>query len=206
MTEQPFFSVVGLLLAAGNSSRFGSPKQLAKVKSELLIQKTLNQFNASQVNEIYLVLGAYASQIKPQIPAHINVIEVSGWQEGMGTSIATAVKDIKLHQHENRPTLFSHVMIGLADQINLSTAGFNQLLTKAKQEPNKIIAAQYDNAYGAPCIFPRFCFEELAELQGEQGAKKLIKRHLQSVSLLPLPEAAIDIDTQAQLATWSKGK
>ena len=179
---------------------------MAEIGSDVLLQRTFAQFRASQLDAVHLVLGAYADQIQSRIALATNVIQVKNWHEGIGSSIATAVKYLNFNQGDTAPSSFSHVMIGLADHINLQTHQFDQLLEQAKQAPNRIIASRYNETFGAPCIFPRCYFADLMALRGEYGAKKLIKQHLDSVIFLSTPEAALDIDTQAQLACWKQDK
>jgi len=206
MNKNKAFCAAGILLAAGNSSRFGAPKQLARIDSEPLLFRTLKQFDAARLDASFLVIGAFADKIKPLVPTGTQLIEIENWHEGMGTSIAGALKYLTSPITNTESMPFSHVLIGLADQINLTTAGFNQLLEQARQNPDKIVAASYNQTFGAPCVFPEQYFSALAAFEGWQGAKKLIKQHITSTTFLPLPEATVDIDTQDQLKLWQKSR
>ncbi len=59
----------------------------------------------------------------------------------------------------------------------------------------KIVASRYSDAFGAPAVFHRSLFGDLAGLAGDEGAKKIIVRHLRSTLFVDLPEAGIDVDT-----------
>ncbi len=61
--------------------------------------------------------------------------------------------------------------------------------------PGRIIAADHGSTLGPPCLFPRRWYPELAALSGPQGARSLLLKHAAEVEPLPLPQAAIDIDT-----------
>ena len=52
---------------------------------------------------------------------------------------------------------------------------------------------------GAPAIFPRWTFGDLLELRGDRGAQMLLRRYSDRVVRVPMPRAAIDIDTPEDL-------
>jgi molybdenum cofactor cytidylyltransferase len=69
-----------------------------------------------------------------------------------------------------------------------------------QQRPDRIVAAQYTGTTGAPAIFPSELFGELAALQGDRGARALLSLHADRVVAVPMPSAALDVDTPADLA------
>jgi hypothetical protein len=69
----------------------------------------------------------------------------------------------------------------------------------AARNPEAIVAASYGGTLGVPAIFPRRCFTALGELRGDQGARVLIQRELDTLVRVPLPNAAIDIDRPEDL-------
>ncbi len=81
-----------LLLAAGNASRFGGKKQLALIDGQPMILHTLNQLTSVFHDDVYIVTGAYADDVRPYVEDRAHVIENDEWLSGMGTSIAKGVE------------------------------------------------------------------------------------------------------------------
>jgi molybdenum cofactor cytidylyltransferase len=187
------YHIHALLLAAGESKRFGGPKQLAQIQNHALILRTLTQFNAAEFNTLSLVLGARAEEIKKVLPADANVVIAEHWQQGMGNSIAKGV--------ENLPEDSTHVFIGLADQVEIYTKQCNLLVEQSKKQRTKIVASKYMGRRGAPAIFPRHVFSQLIKLNTDRGARDLLE-NTRDVVEVDIPEAAIDIDTRIELNAY----
>ena len=183
-----------VILAAGESSRFNGAKQLAKVNDkELLINHSVNQLPAL-TDDIYVVLGARAQAIKSSITSRCHLIINDHWQEGIASAIRLAVE----HLH----TRYNHLLISLADQVALDAQHFLQLEKTSRTSKNKIICASYASSLGVPAIFPSLFFDDLIQLKGDMGAKKIIHAHRANTIAIDIPEAAIDIDTKYQLEQW----
>src|SRR5215213_854940 len=82
-----------ILLAAGDSSRLGSPKQLLVHDGRTLLQNSLQVAHASNAHPSVVVLGANADKIKKELDGLDTQIVVNyDWQEGMASSIRCGVK------------------------------------------------------------------------------------------------------------------
>ncbi|MBW4646636.1 MAG: nucleotidyltransferase family protein [Goleter apudmare HA4340-LM2] len=183
---------VGLIiLAAGAATRMGKPKQLLVYQGQSLILHTVNVALASLCQPVIVVLGAYIEQIQPElITKPVQVVENSQWQQGMSSSIRTGMTAL-LKTNSN----FDAVIISLADQPLIPPHVFHQLIHSYQETQKIIIACQYDNTVGVPALFSRTLFPELMQLAGDQGAKALIQKYRDTVLMVSLPAAAIDIDT-----------
>jgi molybdenum cofactor cytidylyltransferase len=185
-----------LLLAAGQSKRFGGIKQLTDIHGQPMVLHCLSQYRQGEkwmhgIANGHIVLGANAELITQVLPDNVNKYWVSSWVNGMGHVLSQAIQTITSDT--------SHVLVGLADQIALTQQIFSQLLNEAKKHPEHIIASQYNGGLGAPVIFPRQYFSQLSQLTGDKGAKALIQQHSKQVISFPMPEAACDIDTPEDL-------
>lgn len=181
-----------ILLAAGQSERFGGIKQLADIHGEPMVCHCLSQYRyrdkwISGIAHGYVALGANAALIANTLPDNVDYVVVDSWLNGMGHSIAQSINVLASDT--------SHVIIGLADQVALTTKVISSLLDKSKLQPEHIIAAKYVGGVGAPVIFPRQYFSQLKQLTGDKGAKKILLQHSEHVISIDIPEAALDIDT-----------
>ena len=181
-----------ILLAAGQSKRFGGIKQLTNIYGQPMICHCLSQYRHGEkwLNGIAngcVVLGSNAALISQVLPDKVNNYVVNLWLNGMGYVLAQSIHNIAVDT--------SHVLIGLADQVAISQSMISQLLDKSKDHQSHIIAAQYNGGLGPPVIFPKDYFSELSQLTGYKGAKVLLKQYSQKVIGLTMPEAALDVDT-----------
>lgn len=185
-----------VVLAAGQSQRFAGIKQLATYQGQTLLQHCVSQYFCDKkllngIRQLTVVLGANEALIRQLTLPDVVLLTAPNWQKGMGASLADFIKQL--------PESVSHVLVGLADQIALTTEDLRALIQGAKQHPDAIICAQYADVQGVPAIFPREFFRHLAELEQDKGARALIQQYANKVHAINLPNAAIDIDTPEQL-------
>jgi xanthine dehydrogenase accessory factor len=184
-----------MLLAAGSSSRFGSPKQLADVAGRPMLARTLDTLRQlERRHPVTVVLGANAERLEPIVrAAGANAAFNPEYGQGMASSICAGLARAPLDARG--------VLIVLADQVAVTTEDLRRLVSRWEQQPDRIVAAQYGDTIGVPAILPADLFPELAALQGDRGARPLLARHAERVIRVPMPSAAQDIDTPADLYT-----
>lgn len=183
---------VGLIvLAAGKASRMGKPKQLLCYQGSSFISHAVKIGLNSICKSVVVVLGAYAEKVKSEIDKlAVEIVENPLWETGMASSIRGGIAGIK----ESNPNLDA-VIIALADQPLISEAVFDRLIQRYQETGNRIIACAYDDIVGVPALFDCALFAELMHLEGDKGAKALMRKYQDEVLAIEIPEAAIDIDT-----------
>jgi molybdenum cofactor cytidylyltransferase len=183
----PRSTLHAIVLAAGESRRFGSPKQLVRFEGQLLVQRVIAAATELAGSAVTLVLGAHAAEIAANLPpGSASIIVNRNWQEGIGSSIRAAMMRL--------PGACDGALIMLADQPLVGGHGLTRLAAAWRRQPRGIVASHYGSVTGVPAIFPRWCFADLAALHGDQGARLLIRRYADHVVRLAHPEAAVDID------------
>lgn len=184
-----------VLLAAGEASRFGSPKQAALIDGVPLVHHMARE--ATQTGAaVTVVLGAHRDAIEPLLDGlDVSLVFNPQWHEGLGSSIALGVRQLT-QQHPG----LSAVVLCLADQVLIDAYDLQLLIDAHRLAPESIIAASFANVLGPPCLFPPRDIDALLTLSGPQGARVLLQRHAERVRALSMPHAAVDIDTPDDLA------
>lgn len=181
------------MLAAGASTRLGSPKQLARVRGRPALQIAVETATAVAGQSVTVVVGAHAADIMPMLSRKgVSTVVNRRWDEGLGASLRAGIAAL--------PSACEAVLVVLGDQVALTPDDLRRLAAAWKGQEGVIAAAVYQGRPGVPAIFPRWCFQELAQIKGDQGAKHVIQRHLSRLVQVPMPTAAIDLDTPEDLA------
>lgn len=182
-----------ILLAAGASTRMGRPKLLLTSGSRSLMRHAAEVAIASVCRPILVVLGAYASQLQPEIEdLPVQSVINERWAEGMGASIQAGVEALKNH---DRAENTEAVILMLCDQPYVTATVINDLVTAYHSNRKGIIASEYGETLGAPALFGPEYFAELSALIGTAGAKHIIAAHAFDVAPVSFPKGMTDIDT-----------
>lgn len=182
-----------VILAAGQSKRFNGCKLLAKTQGKALLQHALDKAVTLRPDDTYVVTGAWHLELQQAIKqrqlTEFNAIYNPDWSSGMGSGISLATKRLE--------TEYDYLLFVLADQLALQVADVQLLVDKT--QPDAVVAASYNNTLGVPAIFPRFSYSELKQLDGQTGARALLREQQLTVQSVDLPAAALDIDFLADL-------
>lgn len=179
-----------LVLAAGGSSRMGEPKQLLLWKNKTLVENAVQSALGVSGSDAYVVLGANHEQVEEVLNSYdVKTIYNPDWKQGLGSSIACGVKHVKDLEYEG-------VLVMLADQPLITSEDIEGFIVEFKKGSKSILASKYENeSIGVPVIFDKSYFDELSELNGDKGAKSIIKRHSENVSVISMGNKLVDIDT-----------
>jgi molybdenum cofactor cytidylyltransferase len=189
-----------ILLAAGESSRLGKPKQLLAYAGKALLQHSLQVAGDSIAHPTIVVLGAHADIIKKEIDfnmAHVVINEA--WQEGMASSIRCGLKLLM----EIDP-LSDGVILMVCDQPFTNSQLVNTLIQVHEKSGKPIIACSYSNTLGPPSLFHKGLFPELLQLKGDIGAKSIIRKYADEVEVVSFPKGSEDIDTRTEYQRLDK--
>lgn len=180
-----------IILAAGSSSRLGSPKQLLTVDDKTLLQHTIEAAKAAGIDPVIVVLGANRELIKKDLNAkEVIIAENEEWQSGLASSIHSGIEALT----KVSPSADAAILM-VCDQPFVSAELLNDLLRKQNETGKAIVASSYDNTLGTPALFQSSLFPELAALEGDTGAKILLKKYENQLSSVPFIFGGIDIDT-----------
>jgi molybdenum cofactor cytidylyltransferase len=182
----------GLLLAAGGSSRLGRPKQLLQFRGQSLIRRAAETLVHSTCEPVVVVVGAEQKASRNKIAElSLSITANEDWRAGMSSSIKTGLAELLTIAPD-----VAAVVILLCDQPLINSEMIDGLVHTFDVSKSAIVAAEYDGVVGVPALFSREMFDELSKLDGDKGARDLI-RNADNIVTVAMPEAAFDIDTLA---------
>ncbi len=180
-----------IILAAGNSSRLGQPKQLLEYKGFTLLRNTILQAKLVPKSTVIIVTGAYKQLMDKELSSiATNTVYNPYWESGMASSIAIGLHKLLALNPKIKTCIFT-----VCDQPFLTTAVFINLLNEHIETDKGIISSFYAETLGVPALFSEKYFESLFNLKGQEGAKKIIKKYKDDMISIPFEKGTIDIDT-----------
>jgi|SRR5215217_1842232 len=180
-----------IILAAGNSSRLGEPKQLLVFQNKTLLRHIAEIAVEIAGEKAILVTGSSAALIENEVSGlPCQTVFNAHWQEGMASSIVKGVTAL----NERYPDI-SGCIIAVSDQPFVTAEIFQNLIAEVNSGA-AIVASSYGDTLGTPAFFSKSYFDQLLQLKGSEGAKKLFLAHQANVRTVPFPLGTVDIDTQ----------
>lgn len=186
----PQSAVAAIVLAAGESRRFGQPKQLLPVGSKTMIQHVVDIALDSPVEQVIVVLGCRAAEIGASITDRpVQVVVNREWKSGLSSSVQAGLSAVE-------PQVGAALFV-LADQPGVTAEVIAKLIERYRKTGALIVVPTNRGRRGNPVLFGRSLFAELMEVRGDQGGRQLIVEHGDEVEEVEMGTEAIlaDIDT-----------
>ena len=189
--------LAGVILAAGESARLGQAKQLLEFNGRPLVRHAVAQALPVCRAGVFVVTGAHGDAVAAAVrDQSAECVHNADWQDGMAGSLRVAMTALD-------GTDCEAALLMVCDQPRVTTTDLAALAGLWQNAPFRATAAEYSGLPGVPAILPRSWFTRLSELEGDQGARRLL-RESPDTQLLDMPHAAIDIDTLDDLTQLGK--
>jgi molybdenum cofactor cytidylyltransferase len=181
----------GLVLAAGASTRMGSPKQLLELDGRPLLEFVVTRVNASSLDVVFVVLGAAAERIRAAVDfGRARVVVNQDHATGMSSSLRAG-----LHALDED---VGRVVVVLGDQPGVDAGIIDRLLEIQSSSGLPAAALSIDGLLHPPVVMQRSLWPGLEALEGDIGFRRLIRAQPDLVAALPLGVAGnhpVDVDT-----------
>lgn len=171
-----------IVLAAGASSRMGSPKALLSVPKagQSFLRRVIETAMAAGASPVLVVLGHHAEAIRAATPLDdVQIVENPHPERGMLSSLKCALMALPEH--------VDAVLAWPVDHPLVRASAVHTLLEAQVRHPGKAIVPRFDGRGGHPTLFPRTLFAGLLGLPDEAGARGLFDRQ-------PLAVVRVDVD------------
>jgi molybdenum cofactor cytidylyltransferase len=183
--------IAAVVLAAGGSTRLGSPKQLLPIAGRPALEHVLQTVRDADIDLRYIVLGSAIAEIRANIDLRgFDVVENPAFRDGQSTSVRVAIEAL--------PKDIAAVVFILGDQPTQRGDVIDALVTAYRQEPAPAVQPHYADGPGNPVLIDRSLFPRLLKLQGDTGARPVLRdlgNSIRRIDVAPL-KRPVDIDTR----------
>lgn len=167
-----------VILAAGASTRLGTPKQLILLENETLLDRAVRIAHEAGCSPLIVVLGANAREIERACTLpNSTIIFNDQWNEGMGSSVRHGIAAV--NNSEGAIVMTCDMPAVMPQHL------------RALMASGVVTASRYAERNGVPAYFPGTSFAALMTASGDTGARILLR----SAPSIDLPQGDLDIDT-----------
>jgi len=191
-----FGKIACVLLAAGESKRFGSPKQLATWNEKTFIRTIIEKVKKINPSEFLVIVGAFSELIMKEIDdfSSIKIIHNPDWKTGQASSVKIGV--------ENLSNGFEAVIFLLVDQPQIDVKTIRNLVISYATTNANIIAYSYNGTARHPILFSKKLFSELKNLSGNSGGQQLFHAYPPLFLAFEDTKQAADFDSREDLRIY----
>ena len=195
MSVSPAVRVGAVVLAAGGSSRLGTPKQLLVHEGEPLVRRAARAALEAGADPVVVVLGAESERVRTALDglAGIALVLNERWSDGLASSLTAGVRALLAMAQVDA------VLLTLADQPLVGAPELASLISRLT-DAHGVVAAEYAGIVGVPAVVARAHVDALLGLSGDRGAGAWLRSLGDGVARVPMPAAAMDVDTEADAA------
>ncbi len=186
-------AVAAVILAAGESRRFGSPKQLLNWHGKPLIWHVARKALQAGLHPVIIVCGAEIDEIRRAVAdLPVELIHNPNWAQGQGTSVKLGTEVAR--------SQCGAILFLLADQPEISVPLIRSLINTHAQSLYPVTGPLVDGQRANPVLFDRLTFADLTALSGESGGRQLFSKF--PVDWIPWHDALplLDVDTPEDYA------
>ncbi len=187
--------VAALVLAAGSSRRMGNGNKLLQAIGGVpMVRRVANAALASRCTSAHVVTGFAADDVQACLSglevkfAH-NAEHLTGMASSLRCGLAALANDIDA------------VVVLLADMPCIDGGHIDRLIAAFDPDQPRIVVPMKAGQRGNPILWPRALFAEMQAVEGDVGARDLLRRHAEQIEYVTFDDDAIfaDVDTPAAL-------
>jgi molybdenum cofactor cytidylyltransferase len=176
-----------IVLAAGGSSRFGSPKQLARWGDRTFIEQVVDTALASQACPVIVVLGAEIEQCRALLAGRpIDIVINPDWAEGQSTSMKAGLAAL--------PANISSVVFLLVDLPGVTPDIIDALIERYRRTLAPLIWPEYQGKRGNPVLFDHSLFPDLWQISGDTGGRPVLIAHTDQAERVNVENEGVLLD------------
>lgn len=184
--------IIGVILAAGMSTRLGRPKQLLDLAGTPLVRHVAERALASALDDVIVVTGAVADDVTAALDGlAVEIVYNADFATGQASSFVTGVRAAEAFAADA-------IVVLLSDQPTVAIAAIDAVVARRRAARAGIVQTGYGATPSHPTLLGSEFFPKLLAVTGDQGAREVIRAHRDAVAIVPSGEdmPPIDVDTE----------
>lgn len=184
--------IATVVLAAGGSSRMaGGHKLLEVIEGRTVVEWAVGAALAAALGPVLVVTGHRARDVAEVLPPETRVVENPDWASGMAGSLRLGAAAL--------PDDVDAFAVALGDMPAVRIEHYRTLA--GAWAPGNVVVPTHEGRPGHPVIWARAFARDMAELEGDRGARSILDRHNHAVIEVPIkdPGVVVDVDTREHL-------
>ncbi|MCK6626571.1 MAG: putative selenium-dependent hydroxylase accessory protein YqeC [Anaerolineae bacterium] len=162
--------IAAVILAAGGSTRFGAPKQLARWGDKTFIEQVVDTALAAEVSRVVVVLGAEVEQCRAVLGQRpVEIVINPAWAQGQSTSLQAGLAAL--------PANTGGALFMLVDLPGVTPDLLNQLIQRHRETLAPLVWPEFEDQRGNPVLFDRALFAELQQVRGDTGGRPVLLKY-----------------------------
>ena len=182
-------SVAAVVLAAGESRRYGSPKQLAVLDGRTLLEHVLERARAAELRPVVAVVPVWLTRPAAMVDEDLTWVRNPHPERGLSHSLRLGFAAL--------PPDTAAAMILLGDQPRLPLGHLRSIVDARGRTP--IVATLHAGVPSPPLLVERTQFGLVAEARGDAGLREILAARPDLVGSVELAEPIGDVDTPQDL-------
>jgi molybdenum cofactor cytidylyltransferase len=189
-TQNANARVSAVVLAAGASTRMGRAKQLLSLGETTVLTRTIENVRSAGLDDIVLVLGASAEEIRRQLPQSLleglRIVVNHAYGQGISSSLREGLSNIDSRSDA--------ALIILGDQPFLRPLTLHQIIDRYRGSRAQIVVPTYQGERGNPVLLDRSVFSEAMVLEGDVGCRAIFANHLEGIFKVEVEDMGVLLD------------
>ncbi len=180
--------IAGLILAAGESSRMGTPKATLAYRGHTFLELIVQTLREGGLERIVVVLGHQAEDIQQQVKLEAAQVVVNpDYRSGQTSSLQAGLRALIADDLEA-------VLLCLVDHPAVSAETVRRIVATFRQRGAPVVIPTYRGRRGHPALIGRQVFDELLELACDAGADSVVRRYRPATQLVEVEDEGIVTD------------
>lgn len=179
--------IAGIVLAAGESRRMGTPKPLIEMAGRSFLRHIVQQLQKADIDEIVVVLGYNAASIKANCGVSDVLFVVNDeYHNGQFSSLQTGIRTLDKKTEA--------AVICLVDQPHIKAAWIQELLNTFKSGDQPIVIPKHQGKRGHPVIYSSKLFGKITAMAATDNAHMLQANHKDEIAEVEISDRGILLD------------